>query len=213
MDKLNLHVGNDTYKIILSYLVVSDSIHFDGRPLEPPSRITQGGHTKYWYTLPDNKLYYAEMQIRIKDKDKENTQIKRVWYNMSNAEPQASKCDNEPVCWLDSGKLDTPHRIGAPAWGEDYYIGGYRFPPEVGRIFKPNCWYNILIRDRSIFFGKDNDCALMLKYENGQIIVNEGSRDTIGASWGFNTPFKTLALFKSIKGRNERQHLNWGYAL
>lgn len=37
-----------------------------------------------------------------------------------------------PVCWLGTGRVGVPHRIGQPAWGTNYYVDGYRMPDHVG---------------------------------------------------------------------------------
>jgi hypothetical protein len=74
------------------------------------------------------------------------------------------------VCWHDSGKLDVPHRLGAPAWGAVYYVDGYRLPPDIGANFQPETFYTMdLNASNQLVFGRG---PLHLKYTGGRLLIH-----------------------------------------
>jgi hypothetical protein len=153
--------------ILGDYLLSVDSAHLGARPSFPATRqLSLGGKChKYWETA-DGRRYYGEIDSPAGF----GVSTKHIWYDMATAEPRASQNKGEPVCWHDSGKLETPHRLGAPAWGGIYYVDGYRLPPEVGINFRSDTFYTMnLDSHNKLTFGPG---PLHLKFTNGRLLIH-----------------------------------------
>jgi hypothetical protein len=105
------------------------------------------------------------------------------------------------VCWLDSGSLDTPHRIGSPAFGEHHFVCGFYFPPEIGATLMPSQWKRMELCAGVLRFCPTGG-GPQLKYEDGRLLVWSGGwgrKNTLSeylrinnATWGHRCPTPVL---------------------